>query len=162
MARFTWHPVLRAGAVFSAVLITLICSACGRYMKLDGTITRVRAVTTGSGQDVLVAEFDITNTAKVPYIVRDAELQIPDGPTPLTGTTIAVRDVQTLCEHMAALNHDCAQPLMARETIAPGATVRRLVAASFPKSAQELEQRKGLLVRIRELDRMETELREKR
>ncbi len=149
-------------ALLAAMLLFLILAGCGRYMKLDGVITRVRVVETGSGRNVLVAEFDITNTASVPYIVREAELEIPDDSGPLLGAAVAVRDAQTLCRHMASLNQDCAQPLTPRERIAPGASVRRLVAASFPKTARELEQRKGLLLRIRELDRMQTEIRETR
>ena len=154
--RSTFRAMLAATVLITALL------GCGRYMKLDGSISRVRVVETGSERNVLVAEFDITNTARVPYVVKEAELEIPDGDGTLQGATISVQDAQTICQHMPSLNHDCAQPLITREEIAPGATVRRMVAASFPKTAKELEERKGLTLRIRELDRMETEIRETR
>lgn len=149
-------------ATLAAAVLIAALPGCGRYMKLDGAIGRVRVVETGSARNVLVVEFDISNTARVPYVVKDAELEIPDGAAMLKGETISVQDAQTICQHMPSLNHDCAQPLTTREEIAPGATVRRMVAASFPKTTKELEERKGLRLRIRELDRMETELRETR
>ena len=156
MGRSAMWAMLAATALITALL------GCGRYMKLDGAISRVRVVETGSARNVLVVEFDVTNTARVAYVVRDAELEIPDGDGALKGATISVQDAQTICQHIASLNHDCAQPLITREEIAAGATVRRMVAASFPKAAKELEERQGLTLRIRELDRLETEIREKR
>lgn len=157
MRRFPFAAILA-----TAALVALV-AGCGRYMKLDGAISRVRVVETGSQRNVLVVEFDVTNTASVPYIVKEAELEISDsGGGTQKGDTIAVQDIRTICQHMASLNHDCAQPLTPREAIAPGATVRRMVAASFPATAKALRERAGLLLRIRELDRLETELREKR
>lgn len=150
------------GVLFLTAALLALLPGCGRYMKLDGSISRVRVVETGSPRNVLVVEFDVRNTASVPYVVKEASLEFTGRNGLQTGDTIAVQDAQTLCKHMASLNHDCAQPLTTREQIAPGATVRRLVAASFPVTAAELRERTGLLVRIRELDRMETELREKR
>ncbi len=150
------------GVLFLTAALLALLPGCGRYMKLDGLISRVRVVETGSPRNVLVVEFDVRNTASVPYVVKEASLEFTGRNGLQTGDTIAVQDAQTLCKHMASLNHDCAQPLTTREQIAPGATVRRLVAASFPVTAAELRERTGLLVRIRELDRMETELREKR
>lgn len=156
LRRFPFAAILATAALLALV------AGCGRYMKLDGAIGRVRVVETGSQRNVLVVEFDVTNTASVPYVVKEAELEISDGDGARKGDTIAVQDIQTICRHMASLNHDCAQPLAPREAIAPGAAVRRMVAASFPVTAKELRERTGLLLRIRELDRMETELREKR
>lgn len=153
---------LSFGVLFLTAALLALLPGCGRYMKLDGSISRVRVVETGSPRNVLVVEFDVRNTASVPYVVKEASLEFTGRNGLQTGDTIAVQDAQTLCKHMASLNHDCAQPLTTREQIAPGATVRRLVAASFPVTAAELRERTGLLVRIRELDRMETELREKR
>ncbi|MCC7342184.1 MAG: hypothetical protein IT170_13980 [Bryobacterales bacterium] len=150
------------GAILVTTVLAALLSGCGRYMKLDGSIGRVRVVETGSPRNVLVVEFEVTNTASVPYVVKEAELEIPVGGGTEKGDTVAVQDALTLCRHMASLNNDCAQPLTAREAIAPGATVRRMVAASFAKTAKELRERPGLLLRIRELDRMETELREKK
>ncbi|MDZ7637646.1 MAG: hypothetical protein U5J83_05265 [Bryobacterales bacterium] len=144
------------------LILALCLCGCGAYMKLDGSIARVRVVETGGEKNVLVVEFDVTNTARIAYVVKEAELEIPSGTGTLMGDSISVRDAQTICRHVASLNHDCAQALVTREQIPPGATVRRMVAASFPKSVKELEERKGLLLRIRELDRMETEIRETR
>ena len=64
--------------------------ACGRYMKLDGSISRVRVVETGSPRNVLVVEFDVTNNASIPYVVKEAELEIPVDGGPQKGGTIAV------------------------------------------------------------------------
>ncbi|MCW5965964.1 MAG: hypothetical protein KIT83_18135, partial [Bryobacterales bacterium] len=63
-------------------------------------------------------------------------------------------------QHLASLAGDCAEPLLTRQTIAPGETVTRLVAASFDIDAEELRNRKQLTLRIRELDRLETKLTE--
>lgn len=141
------------------MLLTLLLSlhvGCGAYMKLDGKITRVRVVETGGPKTVLVVEFDITNTAKVGYVVKEAELTVTSAGTSATGSPISVRDVQTLCQHMAALSGDCGQALLTREVIPAGETVSRLVAASFDLSAQELRNREQLTVLVREIDRMET------
>jgi hypothetical protein len=146
--------------LWSASVLAL--GGCGAYMKLDGAIQRVRVVETGGEKNVLVVEFDVTNHAKIAYVVREAEIEIEDGQKRVAGETVAVRDIQNICQHVASLNHDCAQPLVTREQIAPGATVRRLVAASFAKTPRELGERQGLLLRIRELDRLETEIREAR
>lgn len=141
-------------------IASVALAGCGAYMKLDGKIARVRVVDTGAPKNVLVVEFDITNTAKIAYVVREAEIEVLSGSETVKGQTVAVRDIRTICEHVASLNHDCAAAITPREEIAPGETVRRLVAASFPMSVERLNARTGLLVRVRELDRMETELRE--
>jgi len=146
--------------VLSLALLATVLSSCGAYMKLDGTITRVRVVETGGSRNVLVIEFQVKNTAKVGYIVRDAEVELIDAEGAAKGETIAVRDAKNLCQHMATLAGDCAEALLTRQTIAPGETVTRLVAASFARTADALRNRKQLTLRIRELDRLETALQE--
>lgn len=153
---------LRRGMLGLACVVLLALQGCGGYMKLDGSIQRVRVLETGGEKNLLVVEFDVTNNASIAYVVREAEIEIPDGEKSLMGETVAARDIQNICKYVAALNHDCAQPLITREQIGPGATVRRLVAASFAKTPAELRERKGMLLRIRELDRLETEIREQR
>ncbi len=143
------------------VALTIIIAGCGAYMKLDGAITRVRIVETGGPRNVVVVEFTATNNATIGYIVREAEVDIITASEAITGEVIAVRDAQTICRHMASLDGDCAEALLTRQTIAPGETVTRLVAASFGLSADELRNRKQLTLRIRELDRLETVLTEK-
>lgn len=140
----------------SLLLLAALFSSCGAYMKLDGSITRVRVVETGGSKSVLVVEFDVTNTASVGYVVREAELTVVSGGSSAKGSQISVRDTQSLCQHMAALAGDCGEPLMTREVIGPGETVSRLVAASFDLSAEELRNREKLTLLVRELDRIES------
>lgn len=140
--------------------LALFLSSCGAYMKLDGAITRVRVVETGGARNVLMVEFTVTNNAKVGYIVREALVDLSEGESVVTGETIAVRDTINMCQHLASLAGDCAEPLLTRQTIAPGETVTRLVAASFDRTAEELRNRQQLTLRIRELDRLETKLTE--
>src|SRR5690606_1048868 len=109
---------------------------------------------------VLVVEYDVTNTAKVGYVVKDAEITVISSGVPVTGSPISVRDVQTLCQHMPTLSGDCGQPLLTREVIPAGETASRLTAASFELSAQELRDREQLTVLVREIDRMETQFSE--
>ena len=135
-------------------------ASCGNYMKLSGEITRVRVVETGGPRNVIVVEFEATNTAKVGYIVREAEVVITHGDEVTTGDSIAVRDAANMCQHMAALGGDCAEPLLTRQTIAPGETVTRLVAASFSMTADQLRERDKLVLRVLELDRLATEFTE--
>lgn len=144
-------------ALFAAFLLL---PGCGAYMKLDGEITRVRVVETGGPRNVLVVEFKARNNARIGYVVKEAEVDLDTGTETLTGETIAVRDAMNLCQHMASLSGDCAEPLLTRQTIAPGDTVTRLVASSFALSPDELRNRKQLVLRVRELDRLETEFRE--
>jgi hypothetical protein len=128
------------------LLLLGLLTGCGAYMKLDGKVTRVRVVETGGPKTVLVVEFNITNTAKVGYVVKDAELTVTSDGSPVTGSPISVRDVQTLCQHMATLSGDCGQALLTREVIPAGETVSRLVAASFDLNAQQLRDREQLKV----------------
>ncbi len=153
---------LRASLAVLTLTFAISIAGCGRYMKLDGQITRVRVVETGGDQNVLVVEFEAINNAKVGYIVREAEIEIPGNDSAITGDAISVRDAKVICQHSPELGNDCAEPLLTRETFAPGSTVKRLVAASFQLTAEELKNRKGLLLRVRELDRLETEFRETR
>jgi hypothetical protein len=146
---------------FSLVLVLALClgllASCGNYMKLSGKITRVRVVETGGPRNVLVVEFEATNTAKVGYVFREAEVILTRGDRVITGDAIAVRDAASMCQHMASLGGDCAEPLLTRQTFAPGETVTRLVAASFQLSADELRERDKLVLRVIELDRLPTE-----
>lgn len=151
---------LQALGILMLALATIVLAGCGAYMKLDGEIARVRIVDTGADNNVLVVEFDVTNTAKIAYVVREAEIEVSHGSETVKGDSVAVQDIRTICQHITSLNHDCAAVLTPREEIPPGKTVRRLVAASFNMSGDKLAARTGLLLRVRELDRMETELRE--
>jgi len=146
--------------VIVALLCVLALGSCGNYMKLSGAITRVRVVETGGPRNVLVVEFEATNTAKVGYVVREAEMIVTRGGEAISGDPIAVRDATNMCQHMASLGGDCAEPLLTRQTIAPGETVTRLVAASFSLSADQLREREKLVLRVLELDRLPTEFTE--
>jgi hypothetical protein len=150
------HPQWPLAAL--ALLLLGLLGGCGAYMKLDGAIQRVRLVETGGPRNVLVVEFRATNNAKIGYVVREAEVEITLNDQTVTGDIIAVRDAQTMCQHMASLDGDCAEALLTRQTIGPGETVRRLVAASFNLRADELRDRTQLTLRVRELDRLETVL----
>lgn len=139
-----------------AVLL-LLTTSCGAYMKLSGEITRVRVVDTGGPRNVLVVEFQATNTAKIGYIFREAVIEITDDSGTAVGDAIAVHDARNLCKHMASLGGDCAEPILTRQAIGAGETVTRLVAAAFNRSAEDLRNRKSLTLRIIELDRLHTD-----
>lgn len=135
----------------------------GSQVRLDAEVIRVRTIATSESTSVLIAEVRISNPANVPFVVREASLQVTsrDGSV-LAGDLVAQNDLDRLLSYYPAEGPRYNETLKVRSHIAGKARRDWTVAASFRVPAALLSGRRTLSVEIEDVDGVRVNVREKR
>jgi hypothetical protein len=125
----------------------------GAHIELTGKILKVRTAPLDDNAAVLVADFRITNPADYSYLVNKVTLTVVDahGKT-IEGDTISELDARRIFEGIPLLGPKYNQGLILRESVAPHATVDRMISARFEVADAVLQARKNLTLRIEDAD----------
>jgi len=135
----------------------------GSHLRLDGSILKTRVIATDTNACVVIIELRATNPSNVKFVTSEATLTIVDKQNAeLTGDTVAQGDLDRVLDYYKEAGPRYNPVLMIRSVIEPKQTVDRTVAASFPLPEQTVNQRKALVLRIREIDGTVVELRSSR
>lgn len=139
-------------AIVVAVVIILTANK-GSHLELDGKIMKVRTGALGEGNSIAVMDFRVTNPSDLPFIVRNVDVTIekPDGEM-VDGVTISKSDLKQLFQYNRFLGDQYNDGLGLQDTIAPHATVDRMVAAHFEVSDTDLAKAKALHLSIQDVD----------
>jgi hypothetical protein len=147
-------------AAVALALITLLALYLmrGSHLELRGSIRNVRTVASDETHTIAIADFDVTNVADYPFVVRTVTLSLagPDGKM-LEGTTVAEIDARRVFEYYPQLGAKN-DTLLSKETVAPHQTKLRMIAAQFELPEAAVKQSRRLNIRIRELDGAESEI----
>lgn len=125
----------------------------GSQVRLNAEVVRVRTVATSDKTAVLIAELRIYNPANVPFVVREVKtvLARQDGQS-LAGDQVAQGDLDRLLGYYAAEGPRYNETLKVRSKL-PGKTRRDwTVAASFPVAKNAIDERRGLVFEIDDVD----------
>lgn len=147
--------LLALGAVAAALLWT----NRGAHLVLEGAILKVRTLALDSATAV-VADFRLVNPADYPFVVRKVDLIMDVGGRQVEGVVAADVDARDLFAAYPIIGPKYNETLRMRETIPPKRSVDRMVAARFELSQAEVEARRGLRLRIEELDGLVSEIQE--
>lgn len=132
----------------------------GTHLELEGSIRKTRTAALSPSRSVVVLDFRITNPSDYPFVIKTTEVEVTmaDGRKEI-GQFIPEVDAKTLFPALPALGDKLAVSVATGEKIAKKQTVERMAAASFSFPESELETRKGIVLRLRDVDGPVSEIR---
>jgi hypothetical protein len=142
------------GVVALAIAVVVILTANkGSHLELQGKILKVRTGSLGEGNSIAVMDFRVENPSDVPFVVRNVEITLekPNGEM-LDAVTVSKADLKQLFQYNRFLGDQYNEGLGMKDTIAPHATVDRMVAGHFEASDRDLEKAKAVHLSIQDVD----------
>jgi hypothetical protein len=142
------------GVVALAIAVVVMLSANkGSHLELLGKIMKVRTGALGQGNSIAVMDFRVTNPSDLPFTVRDVRISLEKANGDREdGVTISKADLKQLFQYNRFLGDQYNEGLGLQDTIAPHATVDRMVAAHFEVSDADLEKSKAVHVSIQDVN----------
>jgi hypothetical protein len=136
----------------------------GSHIRVEGSVQKVRTVSTGDNSSVGVIDFHFVNPANYPFVIRSVDIVCETrGGELLTSRFASQRAVDDLFKYKALeLGAKYNNTLKMGTRIEPGQSLDAMVAGAFDVPEQQLKERKRFLVRVEELDGAVTEIAEKR
>jgi len=132
----------------------------GAHLELQGSVRKTRVAALSPTRTVVVLDFRASNPADYPFVVKTVEVEVTlaDGRKEI-GQFVPEVDAKSLFPALPALGDKLAVSIGTGEKIGKKETVERMAAASFNLPEAELEARKGVLLRLRDVDGPVSELR---
>ena len=132
----------------------------GAHLELEGSVRKTRVAALSPTRTVVVLDFRASNPADYPFVVKTIEVEVTlaDGRKEI-GQFVPEVDAKSLFPALPALGDKLAVSIGTGEKIGKKQTVERMAAASFNLPEADLEARKGVLLRLRDVDGPVSELR---
>jgi hypothetical protein len=134
-------------------VLAILSSTKGAHLELKGKIIKIRTGALSDDDSIAVLDFRVENVSDVPFVVRevDVTLEKPNGAT-AEGNNVSRDDLKQLFQYNRFLGDQYNDSLSIRDTIAPHATVDRMVAARFDVKNRDLEAAKAIHLSIQDMD----------
>ena len=132
----------------------------GAHLELEGSVRKTRVAALSPTRTVVVLDFRASNPADYPFVVKTIEVEVTlaDG-RKVIGQFVPEVDAKSLFPALPALGDKLAVSIGTGEKIGKKQTVERMTAASFNLPEADLEARKGVLLRLHDVDGPVSELR---
>ncbi len=147
-------PFVGIGLVVVALAVVwILYMQRGAHMELETSVQKVRTLPLDENSTAVVVDFRLRNPSDYPFVVRQAEATLvdPSGKT-LDGMVIAEVDAKRLFEYYPVLGQKYNNSLLPRSRINAGKTLDCMLAARFELPEKLVQQRKGLTIRVEEVD----------
>lgn len=132
----------------------------GSQTRLEGTILKVRTVSTDTSSSIAVIDLRVKNPARALFLVREVTVEAATGAGKVVqGVTVSEPDLDRVLAYYPATGPRFNPVLKARDRLREGETVDRTIAASFPLSEGDLAARRSLAVKILDADGALVEIR---
>lgn len=133
----------------------------GSHLTVEGGIQKVRVQGLDDAAAVIV-DFRMANSSNVPLVVREVSLILTDDQgRQLEGQVVADTDAKRMMEFYAtSIGAKYNETLKIRERIGSGQSVDRMIAARFEIPEAKVKARKGLRIRVEDVDGAVLELKE--
>jgi len=145
---------LAAGIAAVALLVAgVFYIQRGAHLELEGTVLKVRTVPVEDGSSIAIIDFRFVNTADYRFIVRRVDVLLEDKQGQvMEGSTISDSDAARVFQAFPSLGQKFNESLLIRTRIEPHQSMDRMISARFEFSEQQLLGRKGLRVRVEDVD----------
>ncbi len=132
----------------------------GAHLELQGSLRKTRVAALSPTRTVVVLDFRASNPADYPFVVKTIEVEVTlaDGRKEI-GQFVPEVDAKSLFPALPALGDKLAVSIGTGEKIGKKQSVDRMAAASFNLPEADIEARKGVLLRLRDVDGPVSELR---
>jgi hypothetical protein len=128
---------------------------------LQGSVSKVRTVATDDNSSVAIVDFRFVNVADYLWMVRKVDVSVTDAQGfTVPGSTVSEVDAARLFEYFPLLGQKFNDSLVARTRLEPHRTMDRMIAAKFEIPEAQLQARKGLRIRIEDVDGAVSEIAE--
>lgn len=153
--------VLVGLVIVGAALAWVFYAQRGAHLVLQGSVSKVRTVATDEFSSVAIVDFRFVNVADYRWVIRKVEVSVTDaeGHT-VPGSTVSEVDAARLFEYFPLLGQKYNDSLVARARLEPHQTIDRMIAAKFEIPEAQLQARKGLSIRIEDVDGAVSEITE--
>jgi hypothetical protein len=153
--------VLLGVALAGAGVAWVFYAQRGAHLVLQGSVSKVRTVATDENSSVAIVDFRFVNVADYLWMVRKVDVSVTDaqGYT-VPGSTVSEVDAARLFEYFPLLGQKYNDSLIARTRLEPHRTLDRMIAAKFEIPEAQLQARKGLRIRIEDVDGAVSEIAE--
>jgi hypothetical protein len=133
----------------------------GAHLVLEGSIGKVRTLAVDENGSVAIVDFRFVNKADYRWVIRKVDVFVTgaQGQT-IPGFTVSELDAARLFEYFPLLGQKYNESLVARARLEPHRTTDRMIAAKFEIPEAQLKARKGLRVRIEDVDGAVSEIAE--
>ena len=150
-------------AVIAVMIGTFLYVTRGSHVEIQGAVQKVRTQAMDEKSSVAIVDFRFANPSDHPFMVRSVTviLEDKDGQKQ-EGSTVAEVDARKLFEYYPTLGQKYNDSLMIRERIPSHESRDRMIAARFEVPESAVQSRKGLVVRVEEVDGGVSELAEQR
>jgi hypothetical protein len=133
----------------------------GAHLVLQGSVSKVRTVATDDNSSVAIVDFRFVNVADYLWMVRKVDVSVTDAQGfTVPGSTVSEVDAARLFEYFPLLGQKFNDSLVARTRLEPHRTMDRMIATKFEIPEAQLQARKGLRIRIEDVDGAVSEIAE--
>lgn len=145
---------LGAGVVVVAALVFFgVFSARKAHVNLEGKILKVRTMPSDENNSIVVVDFRVSNNSNIPFVAQEAFVYVtgPDGKQ-VEGITVARRDMDRIFQAYKLIGPKYNEIFIIRDKIPPAQGIDRMVASAIPLPESAVENRKGLTLRLVDVD----------
>jgi hypothetical protein len=148
-----------AGLIVAVLLALVLWGNRGAQLRLEGRVLKTRLIPTDTAACLAVLEARINNPSNVTFVVRDVHFKVllADGTT-LDGDQVAQMDLDRVLGFLKIHGPRYNPVLKPRDSLAGSSQTDRTIVASFPRSASEIERRKGFIIDVDDVDGVVTRL----
>jgi hypothetical protein len=163
MSKGFWIFLALGLAVAGGIVLTLLTATQGAHLRLEGKILKVRVLPlTGSGASLVIVDFRATNPSNVPFIANSVTLSLtPAAGDAVEGRTASKNDIENVFRYEKLLGPKYNPTLSLQDRIPPHQTVDRMAGARFELPEGSIDGRKGIRLRMEEIDGAVAELGER-
>ncbi len=145
-----------------AVLLALVLwGNRGAQVRLEGKILKTRLIPTDDAACLAVLDARIKNPSNVIFVVKDVHFRVllADGTT-LDGDQVAQMDLDRVLDYYKIHGPRYNPVLKPKDSFKGAFQADRTIVASFPRSAADIERRKGFIIEVDDVDGAVTRLAE--
>ena len=145
-----WNRTILVGGLLGAVVVAVLIIAYNwrATPRLEGRVTDVRTLGMDASSSVAIVNFEASNSSSYELSINRREMAIVDqSGNSLEGRILSVFDIRQLFEYFPALGGMRDEPLVDNRHLAPGESLRGLVAARFEIPKHELDMRREIVLR---------------
>jgi hypothetical protein len=160
MSKTFWMFLAAGLAIVAAGIGLLFVGTEKNHLELKGEVLKVRTVALGPDATFAVADFRVKNPSNVQFVVKNVDFlldlgsdKVEKGPDRIEkGLITSKADVNTMFEYQKLLGPKFNEVLSIKDTINAGKSGDFMVAARFEVPEKAIEMRRGVRLRIEDLD----------
>ncbi len=161
MRRELFVPLGIALAFAVVALAAVLWFNRGAHMILEGSVQKVRTLDM-DGATAVIVDFRLTNPSDYTFVVRQPFLVLETKDGTIEGMLVADSDAKRFFDYYKTIGPKYNDSLLMREKIPSKQTVDRMLAARFEAPEAVIAARRGLKIRVEEIDGAVSEIAEKR